>query len=77
MIRNEKGDVTIDKIKNNYKETTLLIISQRVNAIKNADEIIVLDEGKIVGLGKHEELVKICQVYKEICDSQDSLGGNK
>ena len=64
-------------IKNNYKETTLLIISQRVNAIKNADEIIVLDEGKIVGLGKHEELVKICQVYKEICDSQDSLGGNK
>lgn len=64
-------------IKNNYKETTLLIISQRVNAIKNADEIIVLDEGKIVGLGKHDDLIKTCQVYKEICDSQDSLGGNK
>ncbi|NLJ95764.1 MAG: ABC transporter ATP-binding protein [Clostridiales bacterium] len=57
-------------LKENCKDTTVLIVSQRANTIKNADQIIVLDDGKMVGLGKHDELYKTCLVYKEICDSQ-------
>lgn len=63
-------------IKNDYKDTTVFIISQRPNSLKYADKIIVLDEGKIVGIGKHDELVLNCKVYKEICDSQDYKGSD-
>ena len=48
----------------------MLIVAQRISTIKNADKIIVLDEGKIVGMGKHSELMKDCDVYKEIAYSQ-------
>jgi len=51
---------------------TVIIISQRVVSIKNADKIIVLDDGRIAGIGTHEELIKTSSVYKEICDSQTS-----
>ncbi len=57
-------------LKENLKDTTVFIVSQRANTIKNADQIVVLDDGKMVGLGKHDQLYKNCQVYKEICDSQ-------
>lgn len=49
---------------------TVLIVAQRIGTIKNADEIIVLDEGKIVGKGTHEELIKNCEVYLQIARSQ-------
>ena len=52
------------------KDKTVLIVGQRINTIMNADKIIVLDEGKIVGQGTHQELMKNCQVYQEIAASQ-------
>lgn len=52
------------------KETTVLIVAQRVGTIKSADQIVVLDNGKIAGIGKHYELLKDCSVYREIAQSQ-------
>jgi ATP-binding cassette subfamily B protein len=52
------------------KESTVLIVAQKIGTIMNADKIIVLDEGRIVGEGRHEELLKECKVYKEIALSQ-------
>ncbi|OLS03582.1 ABC transporter ATP-binding protein [Tissierella creatinophila] len=52
------------------KESTILIVGQRINTIKNAQKIIVLDEGKIVGMGTHKQLLKTCDVYKQIALSQ-------
>lgn len=57
-------------LKKNLKDSTKIIVAQRIGTIKDADEIIVLDEGKIVGRGKHEDLLKNCKVYKEIALSQ-------
>ena len=51
---------------------TVLIVSQRVNSIRSADRILVLDDGEAVGLGTHEELMTNCSVYREICLSQMS-----
>lgn len=52
------------------KTTTKIIISQRATSLKNADKIIVLDKGEVAGIGNHEYLLQNCDVYKEICDSQ-------
>lgn len=49
---------------------TTFIVAQRIGTIRNADKIIVLDEGKIVGIGRHDELIKDCHVYQEIAYSQ-------
>lgn len=57
-------------INKELKDTTCLIVAQRIGTIKNADKIIVLDNGNMVGIGKHEELLKNCPVYKEIALSQ-------
>lgn len=57
-------------IKEQIKDTTVFIVSQRANSIKYADKIIVLDDGQIVGLGTHDELFDTCETYKEICLSQ-------
>lgn len=54
----------------NLKNKTVLIVTQRISSILNADQIIVLNEGKVVGIGKHEYLFKTCKVYKEIVASQ-------
>ena len=51
-------------------DTTRLIVAQRIGTIRDADKIIVLDEGKIVGMGTHEELLQTCPVYQEIARSQ-------
>ena len=51
-------------------DSTLLIVTQRVSTIKNAEQIIVLDEGRIVGRGTHHELMKNCETYREIATSQ-------
>lgn len=50
--------------------STLLIVAQRISTIKNADQIIVLEDGKMVGIGRHEELMKTCDTYQEIAYSQ-------
>ena len=57
-------------IKENTDNMTVFIVSQRVNTIKNADKIVVLDKGKIVGVGTHKELLENCKVYSEIYSSQ-------
>jgi len=54
----------------NLKNTTVIIVSQRTNSIKNADKIIVFENGEVAGMGRHEELLKSCPVYKEIHMSQ-------
>jgi ATP-binding cassette subfamily B protein len=51
-------------------DSTLLVVTQRVSTIKDAEQIIVLDEGKIVGKGTHTELMENCDTYKEIALSQ-------
>ncbi|HYS97560.1 MAG TPA: ABC transporter ATP-binding protein [Candidatus Dormibacteraeota bacterium] len=52
------------------RDATVLIVAQRVSTIMHADRIIVLDEGRIVGIGKHDELMASCEPYREIVDSQ-------
>jgi ATP-binding cassette subfamily B protein len=59
----------------NYKDSTKMIITQRISSVMHADQIMVIDEGKIIGLGKHEDLIKDCQLYQEISASQ--LGGGE
>jgi ATP-binding cassette subfamily B protein len=58
------------KLRENAKDSTQVIVGQRVGSIMDADCILVLDKGKIVGKGRHEELLKSCQVYREIALSQ-------
>lgn len=57
-------------IKENLKDTTVIMISQRATSLKDADNIIVMDDGKAVGTGTHENLLENCEVYKEIYNSQ-------
>ena len=57
-------------LKKETKDATSLIVAQRIGTIKDADRIIVLDNGKVVGNGTHEELLKNCEVYQEIAYSQ-------
>lgn len=52
------------------KDATVFIVAQRIGTIMNADQIIVLQQGKMVGIGKHKDLLKTCEVYKEIALSQ-------
>lgn len=59
-----------DNLKNEMSEATKIIVAQRVGTIMDADKIIVLEDGEIVGSGKHEELLRNCQVYLEIALSQ-------
>lgn len=61
-----------ESIRKNCKDTTVIIVSQRANSIKYADQIIVLDDGRMVGIGKHDDLYQTCEIYREICDSQVS-----
>ena len=58
------------ELKRTCKDSTILIVAQRVGTIMSADKIVVLDEGKIVGFGKHEDLMSNCEVYKQIAESQ-------
>ncbi len=57
-------------IKEHTKNMTVFLVSQRATTIKNADQILVLDDGKLVGLGTHQQLLNSCEVYREICFSQ-------
>ena len=57
-------------IRENTKDMTVFLVSQRTTTIKNADQILVLDDGNLVGRGTHKELLDTCEVYREICFSQ-------
>ncbi|MDO5779157.1 MAG: ABC transporter ATP-binding protein [Clostridium sp.] len=66
-----KTDAKLRKaINTELKESTLLIVAQRISTIMNANQIIVLDEGKVVGKGTHKELMENCEVYQQIALSQ-------
>lgn len=66
-----KTDVTLRKaLKEHTGESTVIVVGQRVSTIMNAQQIIVLDKGKIVGIGTHRELLKTCPQYYEIASSQ-------
>ena len=58
-------------LKITLKDTTKIYVSQRTNSIKQADKIVVLDAGNVVGIGTHESLLETCEVYKEIYQSQN------
>ena len=66
-----KTDVTLRKtLREKMQDTTTIIVAQRIATILNADKIIVMNEGKVVGIGKHQELLKTCPTYLEIAESQ-------
>jgi ATP-binding cassette subfamily B multidrug efflux pump len=66
-----KTDAALRKaLKEKTGDSTVLIVTQRVATVKNADQIIVLDEGRVVGKGKHQELMQSCEPYREIAYSQ-------
>ncbi len=73
-----KTDAMIRKaFREEIPNTTKIIIAQRVSSVMDADKIIMLDGGKIIAQGKHKELLKTCEVYKEIYTSQTNKGGKK
>ena len=66
-----KTDVALRKaLKKRTKQSTVLIVAQRISTILNAEQIIVLDDGKVAGMGTHRELLKNCEVYRQIAQSQ-------
>ena len=66
-----KTDSALRKALNKeVKDSTVFIVAQRISTILKADQIIVLDEGKVVGIGTHKELLKNCDIYREIAESQ-------
>ena len=66
-----KTDAALRKaLAENVKDSTVIIVAQRISTILHAEQILVLDEGRIVGKGTHEELLKNCNVYQEIAKSQ-------
>lgn len=70
-----KTDSALRKsLKENMRDAAKIIIAQRVSTIMDADQILVLDEGKLVGIGKHIDLMKNCSVYQAIAKSQMSIG---
>ena len=54
----------------NVSDATVIIVAQRISTILHADQILVMDDGKIVGKGTHEELMKTCETYQQIASSQ-------
>lgn len=66
-----KTDAALRKaLGENVHDSTMIIVAQRVSTILHAEQIIVLDEGRIAGIGTHEQLLKNCEVYREIAESQ-------
>ena len=57
-------------LKEQTRDRTVLIVAQRISTIMDADKIVVLDAGRVVGQGRHEELLQTCEVYREIAASQ-------
>ena len=60
-------------IRENFSDITTVVVAQRVSSVMNCDLIIVLDEGRIIGMGGHDHLMETCSVYREISESQ--IGG--
>ena len=66
-----KTDVAVRRaLREATAETTTIIVAQRISTILHADKIIVLDEGRMAGMGTHRELLENCEVYRQIAESQ-------
>ena len=61
-------------LKEKIKDTTTIIVAQRISTILNADQIIVLDDGEIKAIGRHEELMQSSDIYREVYESQKKGG---
>ena len=59
-----------EQLATSLKSTTVFMIAQRIDSVKRCDKILVLDNGKMVGYGTHEQLMKDCALYQEIADIQ-------
>ena len=64
-------------LKNDLPEMTKIVIAQRISSIQDADQIIIMDDGKINAIGTHEELLKNNEIYQEVYYTQNAVGGNK
>ena len=64
-------------LKNDIPDTTKIVIAQRISSIEDADQIIVLDEGRIDAIGTHEELLKNNKIYQEVYYTQNKQGGEE
>lgn len=72
-----KTDAAIQRSFTEYiPETTKIIIAQRISSVQHADQIVVLDDGRVIAVGKHEELLKTCDIYREIYESQQKGGSD-
>ena len=66
-----KTDVVLRKaLKEKVSDATVIIVAQRISTILHADQIIVLEDGRVAGIGRHEELLESCEAYQEIAKSQ-------
>ena len=73
-----KTDRLIRKgLKNDLPDTTKIVIAQRISSIEDADQIIIMEDGKINAIGKHEDLLKNNHIYQEIYYTQNRVGGDK
>ncbi|WP_052663088.1 ABC transporter ATP-binding protein [Mycoplasmoides pirum] len=73
-LDNLTRDQVLSNINLNYKNTTKIIVSQQIKTIKNANKIVLMDSGEIVNIGTHDELIKNSSLYKEIFESQQTIG---
>ena len=72
-----KTDAIIQKSFAQYiPETTKIIIAQRASSVQHADQIVVLDDGRVAAVGKHQELLKVCDIYREVYESQQKGESN-
>ena len=73
-----KTDRLIRKgLKEDLPEMTKIVIAQRISSIEDADQIIVMDNGMINAIGTHEELLKSNEIYREVYQTQNRVGGDK
>lgn len=71
-----KTDAMLRKdLKPIFKDATVIIVAQRISTIKDADNILMIEDGAIIGSGTHDQLMETCEEYKEIAESQSAMGG--
>ena len=72
-LDSKTDDALRKSLKENMNDAVKIIIAQKISTIMNADQILVLEEGKLVGIGDHETLMKNCSVYQAIANSQMNI----